>query len=308
MEASFPVAATSEIGDRLKRAFRLPDKVENLHAQYLAPRPFAHLVLDGLFSEEAMEDLLREIPSLRDDRWVQHEEKRLTNLNLRSAADLGEIGYQRLSFLHSSALLYLLTELTGVWHMVPDSYVSGGATRYLPADGSTCTPIGTWTTIPPDAKADDDYLSEPRLEAEYGEQLEPWSKGASRCEVVVGPLFNRTLLFEVADRNFHGVRPVEREGMERRSLALYFHTVGLPDGKTASPHNSIYAPTFYRKRPEIKHILRDCIALIAARGSKISRQVGNQRQAKYHQYSQIPAKCIASSKRVADRTRSNCSL
>jgi hypothetical protein len=82
---------------------------------------------------------------------------------------------------------------------------------------------------------------------------------------VVEPVFNRTVLFEVDDRNFHGVRPVEQEGQERKSFAMYFHTVGLPDGKTPSPHNSIYAPSFYRKRLEVRHIVRDCIPPLVLR-------------------------------------------
>jgi hypothetical protein len=257
----------SGVGDRLKRPVRLPKPAENLHVQYLAGRPFPHLILDGLFSEEAMEDLLHEIPSLRDDRWVHHEEKRLTKSNLRSAVDLGEIGYQHLSFLHSAAFLYLLAELTGIWHMVPDPYLSGGGYHVVPTGGRF--------DVHADRNVDHNTGLTRRLamitylnrnwRPEYGGQLELWSKDASRCEVVVEPLFNRTILFEVGDKNFHGVRPVEREGMERKSFAIYFHTVGLPDGKTASPHNSIYAPTFYRKRPEIKHILRDCIPPILLR-------------------------------------------
>jgi hypothetical protein len=267
-EAPVPIAATSEVGDRLKRPVRLPDTAENLHAQYLAAQPFPHLVLDGLFSEEAMEDLLLEIPSLRDDRWVHHEEKRLTKSNLRSAVDLGEIGYQHLSFLHSAAFLYLLAELTGIWHMVPDPYLSGGGYHVVPTGGRF--------DVHADRNVDHNTGLTRRLamitylnrdwRPEYGGQLELWSKDASRCELAVEPLFNRTILFEVGDKNFHGVRPVEREGMERKSFAIYFHTVGLPDGRTASPHNSIYAPTFYRKRPEIKHILRDCIPPILLRG------------------------------------------
>jgi hypothetical protein len=266
-EASSPIAATSEIGDRLKRSVQLPDTAENLNVQYLAGRPFPHLILDGLFSEEAMEDLLHEIPSLRDDRWVHHEEKRLTKSNLRSAVDLGEIGYQHLSFLHSAAFLYLLAELTGIWHMVPDPYLSGGGYHVVPTGGRF--------DVHADRNVDHNTGLTRRLamitylnrnwRPEYGGQLELWSKDASRCEVVVEPLFNRTILFEVGDQNFHGVRPVEREGIERKSFAIYFHTVGLPDGKTASPHNSIYAPTFYRKQPEIKHILRDCIPPILMR-------------------------------------------
>jgi Rps23 Pro-64 3,4-dihydroxylase Tpa1-like proline 4-hydroxylase len=268
VEASFPIPTTSEVGDRLKHPVHLPDTAENLQAQYVAARPFPHLVLDGLFSEEAMEDLLHEIPSLQDDRWVHHEEKRLTKSNLRSAVDLGEIGYQHLSFLHSAAFLYLLAEVTGIWHMVPDPYLSGAGYHVVPAGGRF--------DVHADRNVDHNTGLTRRLamitylnrgwRPEYGGQLELWSKDASRCEVVVEPLFNRTILFEVADQNFHGVRPVEREGMERNSFAIYFHTVGLPDGKTASPHNSIYAPTFYRKRPEIKHIVRDCIPPILLRG------------------------------------------
>lgn len=53
--------------------------------------------------------------------------------------------------------------------------------------------------------------------------------------------------------------------MERRSFAIYFHTVEVPDSETALPHKSIYAPTFYRERPEIRDIVRGCITPILLR-------------------------------------------
>jgi hypothetical protein len=261
-------ATSSEITEVLKRPVHLPDSTENLHAKYLAAKPFPHLVLDGLFDDEAMDDLVQEIPSLRDDRWVHHEEKRLTKSNLRSAVDLGEIGYQHLSLLHSAAFLYLLAELTGIWHMVPDPYLSGGGYHVVPKGGRF--------DVHADRNVDHNTGLTRRLvmitylnkgwQPEYGGQLELWAQDASKCEVVVEPAFNRTILFEVGDNNFHGVRPVEREGIERKSFAIYFHTVGLPDGAKSAPHNSIYAPTFYRRRPEIRHIVRDCIPPIVLRG------------------------------------------
>ena len=261
-------APTSEIAHFLKRPVQLPDTVENLHAEYLAGHPFPHLVLDGFFSDEAMNALLTEIPGLRDDRWVHHEEKRLTKSNLRSAVDLGEIGYQHMSFLHSAAFLYLLAELTGIWHMVPDPFLSGGGYHVVPPGGRF--------DVHADRNVDHNtgltrrmvlitYLNKD-WKPEYGGQLELWSRDASRCEVVVEPLFNRSILFEVADHNFHGVRPVERAGLERKSFATYFHTVALPDGKKSDAHNSIYAPSFYRSQPELKHIVRDCIPPIILRG------------------------------------------
>jgi hypothetical protein len=261
-------ASSSEIEHRLKRPIRLPDTAENLHAQYATARPFPHLILDGLFSDESLKDLISEIPSLRDDRWVHHEERRLTKSNLRSAVDLGEIGYQHLSFLHSAAFLYLLAELTGIWHMVPDPYLSGAGYHVVPAGGRF--------DVHADRNVDHNtgltrrlamitYLNK-NWRPEYGGQLELWSTDASKCQVVVEPVFNRTILFEVADQNFHGVRPVEKEGVERKSFATYFHTVGLSDGKASAPHNSIYAPTFYRKRPELKEIVFDCIPPLLLRG------------------------------------------
>jgi hypothetical protein len=83
-------ASTSEIGQVLKRPIRIPDTAENLHAKFRAAGLYPHLILDGLFSDEAMEELLDDIASLHDDRWVHHEEKWLTESNLRSAVDLGD--------------------------------------------------------------------------------------------------------------------------------------------------------------------------------------------------------------------------
>jgi hypothetical protein len=78
---------------------------------------------------------------------------------------------------------------------------------------------------------------------DLGGQLELWNQDATRCEKVIEPLFNRTVIFEVADSNFHAVRPVAAgQGVTRKSFAAYFHTVTLD----LEFHNSIYSPSFYR--------------------------------------------------------------
>ena len=262
------IAHTSEIVGFLKRQIHLPEPIESLHQRYVSAKPFPHLVLDGLFTDKVLEDVLTEIPSLLDDRWVHHDEKRLAKSNLRSAIDLGEIGYQHASFLHSAAFLYLLAEITGVWGLVPDPYLSGAGYHVVPQGGRF--------DVHADRNVDHNTGLTRRLamitylnkgwKPEYGGQLELWATDASRCEVVIEPDFNRTILFEVEDINFHGVRPVEGVGLERKSFAAYFHTVGSSTGVVPAPHNSIYAPTFYRKRPEFKHMVRDCIPPILLRG------------------------------------------
>jgi Rps23 Pro-64 3,4-dihydroxylase Tpa1-like proline 4-hydroxylase len=60
---------------------------------------------------------------------------------------------------------------------------------------------------------------------DYGGQFEMLDANAERCEKVAEPSFNRTLLFEIGPKSFHGVRPVEcPRALSRKSFAVYDHT------------------------------------------------------------------------------------
>jgi hypothetical protein len=86
--------------------------------------------------------------------------------------------------------------------------------------------------------------------SEYAGQLELWNHQGTGREVSIEPLFNRTVLFEVADPNYHGVpAPLNcPENRARHSFIVYYHTVGGKDGKHPSPHTSVFAPSAYQKR------------------------------------------------------------
>lgn len=85
---------------------------------------------------------------------------------------------------------------------------------------------------------------------EYNGQLELWDHSGERCEVTIEPQFNRTVIFEVAYPNYHGVpKPLAcPEDRPRRSFLLYYHTVGVGGADKVTPHTSRFAPTFYRRR------------------------------------------------------------
>jgi hypothetical protein len=74
---------------------------------------------------------------------------------------------------------------------------------------------------------------------EYGGQFELWNHDGSRREAVVEPLFNRTVIFEIADQNFHGVpSPIASPGGRcRTSFVVYYHTA---QGQSAAPHSSVF--------------------------------------------------------------------
>jgi hypothetical protein len=233
--------------------------VEELFEDYKKAQPYPHQIFDNLFPSEMLDALLDELPPLASDKWVHERHDRLVKSNLRSAADLEERSYQFASFLHSAAFLYFLREITGVKALLGDPYLTGAGYHVVPQGGKF--------DVHADRNTDHNSGLERRLamliylnkgwKPEYGGELELWNQEGTKCEKVVEPIFNRTVIFEIGDKNFHGVRPVVGgHGFARRSFACYFHTVG----KNLVFHNSIYAPTIYQdKTPLLKRVVREAL-------------------------------------------------
>jgi hypothetical protein len=261
------MAAVQESGimSMLTDKISLPGSTGALVLAYKSAPPFPHLVIDNMFPDQVLENVLDEIPPPTDQKWVHERRERLTKSNLRSAVELGEAGYQFTAFLNSARFLYLVTELTGISALLPDPYMGGAGYHVVPAGGKF--------DVHADRNIDQVTGLKRRLamlvylnknwETEYGGQLELWDSTGSRCEKVIEPIFNRTVIFEVADQNFHGVRPVLHKDRSRTSFAAYYHTV--PEAGMI-PHNSIYSPNFYLKRePLLKRVAAEVIPPVLLR-------------------------------------------
>jgi 2OG-Fe(II) oxygenase superfamily len=252
----------------------LPASTEELAASYRTAEPFPHLIIDNMFPEHILDEVLEEIPGLEEDRWIHDKDARQVKSNLRSATELGEAGFQFSSLLHSAKFLYLLSELTGIWGLLPDPYLGGGGYHVVPSGGHF--------DVHADRNVDPMTGLRRRLamliylnkswKSEYGGQLELWDKTAKRCEKVIEPVYNRVVIFEVGDLNYHGVKPVLSDTRTRKSFAVYYHTVG---DKDLRPHTSIYTPVFYQaKEPIYKRVLRDATPPGVLRG--IRRLLGRR--------------------------------
>jgi Rps23 Pro-64 3,4-dihydroxylase Tpa1-like proline 4-hydroxylase len=213
------------------------------------------------------------MPAINKKSWVQEDDDHLTQYNLRSAVDLGEAGYQLTALLHSASFLYLLSEVTGIWNLLPDPYLKGSGYHVIPpggkfdihADRNTAYESGLHRRL-----ALIIYLNK-SWKHEYGGQLELWNADASRCETVVEPIFNRTIIFQITDQNFHGV-PATVDcpgGRSRNSFVAYYHTSSAADDDSVAPHSSIYAPSFYRRpKLSVSEIARDITPPIVRRTLK----------------------------------------
>ena len=247
---------TAAVLSYLRLQLSLTKSVEELLEEYQSGDPYPHLILDNMFSEEVLDSLVDELPPFTSEKWVHERHDRLVKSNLRSAVDLGDHAFQFASVMHSAGFLYFVSEITGVRPLLPDPYLSGAGYHVVPAGGKF--------DVHADRNIDQNSGLERRLamliylnkdwRPEYGGQLELWNQEGTKCEKVVEPIFNRTILFEIGDKNFHAVRPVtDGLGLKRRSFAIYYHSVG----KNLVGHNSIYAPAVYRtKTPLSRRIVR----------------------------------------------------
>jgi len=264
------VLALSNHGIKINR------RPQQMATEYKSARPFPHVVIDNMFDDELLDQLVDEMPSLNTDKFMYYEDGHLTQYGLRSAAALGETGFQLISFLHSASFLYFLSEITGIRELLPDPYLQGGGYHVMPSGGKF------------DVHADRNTAYETGLARrlsliiylnkswrhEYGGQFELWNRDGSRQEAVVEPLFNRTVIFEIADQNFHGVpAPITApQGRSRSSFVVYYHTA---QALNAVPHSSLF-PSANGKPSGDKAVIRIarafCPPIVAQAAKKVLRR------------------------------------
>jgi Rps23 Pro-64 3,4-dihydroxylase Tpa1-like proline 4-hydroxylase len=254
---------TAEFSVLLEHKVALPGRIEDLKTAYRNTKPFSHVVIDNMFSDLVLDALLEEMVGMRRELWSTIEQDtRERTLRMRSAADLGPAGTRLLGIAHSAAFLYLLSEITGVPQLLPDPYLQGA--------GYARMRRGDYFNVHSDRNVAYETGLTRRLamiiflnkawKPEYHGQLELWNPEATRCEVSIEPLFNKTVLFEVAFPNYHGVPipvacPTDRM---RQSFILYYHTAGVEGASTEKPRSSVFAPRFYgTNRLTLRSILRE---------------------------------------------------
>jgi hypothetical protein len=250
---------------------RLPVSVEELRRRYRDARPFPHLVIDDMFPEELLSRVGPELPDRFDrSHWVFENNDSLVRYNLRSAAELGDAGYQLTAFLHSANFLYFLTELTGIGQLLPDPYLQGGGYNSMPASGffnvhadrNTAYETGLTRRLAVNIYLNKDWPPE------FGGQLELWNRGGTSREVSVNPIFNRTVIFDTSAGHLHGVPTVCcPEHRTRNSFLTYFHTATTGAETAARAHGTVYAPSYYGP-PKLtaQALVKDCVPPMVYRG------------------------------------------
>jgi len=217
--------------------------------RYAGARPFPHIVLDGLFPDDALSPVLEEFPDPASSVWKEYQSYHEGKLETQGEENIGAFTSLLLYQFNSAPFLHFLEELTGITGLIPDPYFYGGGLHQIPRGGK----LGVHADFSRHGRLALDrrinvliYLNRDWKD-EYGGHLELWATDMSRCIERILPIYNRTVIFSITDWAFHGhPEPLTcPEGMTRRSIALYYFTNGRPAGETLPGKGS----TLFMQRP-----------------------------------------------------------
>lgn len=216
-----------------------------LAAQYRQAEPFPHIVLDGLFDDDALEGVLREFPAPSEMQWAKFDnplEKKLGYFY--ESSDVSPTIRQFLDAMNSFEMLLWLEALTGIEGLIPDPYFGGGGLHQIEPGGFL--KVHADFNVHPKLKLDRRlnmliYLNK-QWKEEYGGHLELWDRDGKTCRKRILPLFNRTVVFSTTDTSYHGhPHPLTPPpGVTRKSVSLYYYTAGRPERERSAPHDTVF--------------------------------------------------------------------
>ena len=227
--------------------------------RYQGARPYPHLMIEDLISAATLEQVLSAFPQPAAPlNW----RRTLARDPAGQPAQSGKLGFGELSELapvirqliwelNSSSFIRCLETLTGIDNLLPDPVLRGGGLHQILRGGV----LGVHADFTRHADHGLDrrinvllYLNRDWKD-EYQGHLELWDRALGRCVQRFRPSAGRCVIFNTDADSFHGhPRPLAcPEGMTRKSIALYYYTLGRA-GKAVEPTGS----TDWRVLPDIE--------------------------------------------------------
>lgn len=208
----------------------------NLYAEqhadeYASQQPFSHAVIDNIFPDEILDQILAEFPSKDNPIWQNTHDAGIQvkqRTNWKSLFDIEPATREFVGLMNSGDFLRPLSRLTNISHLVSDPYFTGGGlNNTLPGGQLALHCDGNWH---------DDMSVHRRLNTivflnrnwqdDWGGQLELWDKNLQNCVKSIAPVFNRMVIFTTHDFTYHGhPHPLEcPKGNSRKSVIFYYYT------------------------------------------------------------------------------------
>lgn len=173
--------------------------------EYRHAQPMPHVVIDGLFPDHVLEQILAEFPEQDDARWVRFNSA--DEQRFRSSGDhwLGPFTQSFLSYFQSATFVEFVERLTGIDGLIPnphEAYLHGmrpGGYLHVHADGNWNNRLNVERRLKLLLYINKDWKEE------YRGALELWDSHMAACQERILPTFNRLVFLDVASGGHHGV-------------------------------------------------------------------------------------------------------
>ncbi len=222
---------------------------EGQRQKYLNSAPFPHLIIDNLFDNALLTDVLRNVENL-EHPIAKNFYGSIKKFATPDPQALGPTAKRFLLDLCSSRFCLFLEALTGIEGIIPDPHFEGGGVHEMAQGGflKMHSDFNWHKKLRLDRRLNMLIYLNPDWQDSWGGHLELWDSEMKNQFIKVPPAFNKTVIFSTTDYSFHGLpNPLEcPENVKRRSLALYYYSNGRPKGEVKF-HQS--TGTQYRERP-----------------------------------------------------------
>ncbi len=235
------------------------DAAGELQQRFSNAKPFRHLVIEKFLDDAFCRDLMAQFPAFDPVHALNERGEAGRKAAIPELPQLGPAFERFDRLIRGGEFLQWMSDVTGIPRLLYDpEYVGGGTHENL--EGQEL-----------DSHVDFNYhpkrrwhrrlnlilFLNPEWEAGWGGCLEllrdPWTADGARADAIVVPLANRAVIFETNEHSWHGFRRIQlpegRQGISRRSIAVYFYTEERPAAETAASHG-----TFYVQRPLSDHL------------------------------------------------------
>ena len=235
---------------------RLHEQADQLASRFGERDPFRHVVIDNFFAPDYCAQLLAQFPAFERGN-ARNEDGRIGNKStIEKIRHLGPALAALDDLVQSAEFLALIGRITGIPDLLYDPWYFGGGTHEN-RNGQELDahvdfnrhPVEKWhrrlNLIV--------YLNHEWNDA-WGGSLELHSDPRAPDDRVttITPLYNRAVIFETTEWSWHAfpriALPVDKQGLTRKSVALYFYTKERPADELADSHSTIYVDQPLPKR------------------------------------------------------------
>lgn len=215
------------------KQFLTPRDWRALQPEFLANKPFNHIIIDNFFLPEVAEQLAKEFPSYDSPVWNAHYNNPIENKKACNHWDkFPKTTYAAFHYLCGAGFENIVSEITGNQGVQADVGLHGGGWHAHATSGKLNVHLDY--SIHPKLGLERHYnlivYITPAWNPEWGGGLEVWNSHEdgtpSTLHATIENKFNRAVLFDTTQNSWHGL-PKDLscpEGTMRQSMAIYYVT------------------------------------------------------------------------------------